>query len=347
MLRDVLRAEHEADPVAIAEVVIGFDAPNVKVFDTDVTEREVRRNAPARWIRDQRQDVLRHRAEARAGNSVARKRRTSHHSVDGCRGGWIVDQLRAKFAEITLFHKACRYRANSGTKRVRLAIPIAGHVKERFVAAVVDLGNPHRTAEIEAVLVLSNLGFRGISWIAFREPALAVDGPTGSIELVVADEVEPGTVEVVVTGLGDEHLDSPGSLAILSREIAIDQLELSVELDRADAAIGGEGHATTFGIRMRGTVDEYFLATARTTVDAGILRTIVHAGHVGNEVFRISKTARDKQRCVLHEFRLKGGAGVAGGGLQHRRFIANFNRLRNVADFQTEIHAGAGGRHNN
>ena len=98
---------------------------------------------------------------------------------------------------------------------------------------------------------------------------------------------------------------------------------------------------------MRRPVDEYFLATARTTIYAGILRTVVHAGHVGNEVFRISKTARDKQRCVLHEFRLKGCAGIAGGSLQHGRFIANFNRLRNVADFQTEIHAGAGGRDNN
>ena len=68
---------------------------------------------------------------------------------------------------------------------------------------------------------------------------------------------------------------------------------------------------------MAGSIDQNLFRTPRATVNASVLLAAVHARHVVDEVFRVTKSAAHKQRRILHKLRLKHGTGVAGFRLQN------------------------------
>src|SRR5882724_6032971 len=181
------------------------------------------------------------------------------------------------------------------------SILLPGEKEEALVVSVIKLGNPNRTAQTAAEVVLMIPGFRG---------AIEVVCPGIRVQLVVAKNVEGGSVKSVGAGLSGEAFDAPGGPAKFRRNCGGRDFEFVHGFDGRSIFIELR---TQFGMDDTGSIEEHFGAEG---LPAGELRLENTGGATGsgtgtcgpgrqeNERFRGAQMAlpgsRKSQRKVLN-----------------------------------------------
>ena len=140
-------------------------------------------------------------------NDVARECIANQNAVYRSRRGRVIDQPATQFREVARLHQHRRDGGYDIAAAIILTIPIPGEVEEALVTAVIELRNEHRAANRHAEFILPDLGFA-------QERSTLIHTPTGGIELVIAQKIEHGAVQIVRPALGDEDFDTAAAAAI-------------------------------------------------------------------------------------------------------------------------------------
>ncbi len=159
---------------------------------------------------------------------------------------------------------ALRIRRQGGGLRASLiiAILLPGEEKEGLVMAVVEFGNPHRTSEAPAVIVLmvARLNIRPVGNIV----------PGDGVQLVVMKEVKGGTMVRISAGLGGKRFDAPGCSAEFSGNSRGRNLELANGFNRGSVFIKSW---TKLGVSNAGAIEYDFRTQILAAGNLGLKNT--------------------------------------------------------------------------
>src|SRR5262245_2685492 len=125
-------------------------------------------------------------------------------------------------------------------------------------------------------------------------------------------KIEDGAMKLIPTRSGSKDLNAATGAPIFRLEIVREHLELTKLFNRGEI----KNDAPAFRNGEPGTINQHFLTTSVTAINAAIPRSIVYAGCKGNKGLRISQSATDKKRGVFHKLRLKPRAEVRRGWCQ-------------------------------